>query len=184
MQAEHRDIIKPETETFSSASEPRSNRNVSYESVLEFYRRAWDDAITAAKLHNVFSALEAFSKFNRNISPTREKLIINVAGRKHYILHLKNDSTQIELKRENPLEISFEKGEELVIAYNEKFNLSGIGSTREEALKDLIEFFIHDYLSYKNTPPEKLSPEAKLLLQQYEDVIETCTRYESPQANN
>ena len=173
MQVEHRDISKPQPETFSSASEPKSNRTVSYESVLEIFRRAWVGAITAAELDNVLSALEAFSRFSRNISPTHEKLISRVTGRKHYILHLKNDLAQIELKRENPLEISFEKGEELITAYNEKFNLSGVGATKEEALKDLIQFFIHDYLSYKNTPPEKLSKEAKSLLHQYEDIIET-----------
>jgi len=84
-----------------------------------------------------------------------------------------NDFAQMKLERKKPLEITFEKGKELITVYNDTFNLSGIGSTREEALKDLIEFFIHDYLSYKNTPPEKLSREAKSLLQQYENVIET-----------
>jgi hypothetical protein len=77
------------------------------------------------------------------------------------------------LERKKPLKITFEKGEELITAYNEAFNLSGVGTTREEALKDLIQFFIHDYLSYKNTPPQKLSKEAKSLLRQYEDIIET-----------
>jgi len=184
MQVEHRDISKAQSERFSSASEAKSSRTVSYEALVEVVRRALDDAISVTELTSVTGALAAFIRFNRNISPTSEKLISHVAGRKHYILHLWNDFAQIELKREKPLEIIFDKGEELITAYNEKFNLSGVGSTREEALKDLIEFFIHDYLSYKNTPPEKLSPEAKLLLEQYEDVIETCTCYESPQANN
>lgn len=173
MQVVHRDISKPQPDTFWFPPEPKPNRTVSYEPDLKFFRRAFDDAIRAAELNSVRSTLEAFRRLTQIIFPTSEKQIGGVAGRKHYILHLSNDLAQIELKRKNPLEISFEKGEELITAYNEKFNLSGVGSTREEALKDLIEFFIHDYLSYKNTPPEKLSKDAKSLLQQYENIIET-----------
>lgn len=174
MQVEYRDISKSQPETFCPPPERKQNRTVSYEPDLKIFRRAFDDAISVAELNNVTSALEAFRRFTRNIFPMSEKQINHVAGRKHYIWRLRNDLAQIKLKREKPLEITFEKGEELITAYNEKFNLSGVGTTREEALKDLSEFFIHDYLSYKNTPPEKLSKEAKSLLLQYEDVIDTC----------
>ena len=174
MQVEYRDITKPQPDTFWPPPERKPNRTVSYEVDRRFFRRALDDEISAAELNNVTNALEAFRRFTQNIFPPSEKQISDVAGRKHYILHVKNDFAQIKMDRKNPLEITFEKGEELITAYNDTFNLSGIGSTREEALKDLIEFFIHDYLSYKNTPPEKLSKEAKSLLQQYEDVIDTC----------
>lgn len=175
MQVGHRDISKLQPETFWLPAERNQSKTASYEPDLKVFRRALEHAISAAELDNVAKALEAFRRFAQIIFTPSEKQISDVAGRKHYILRLKNDFAQIKLERKNPLEITFEKGEELITAYNEKFNLSGVGSTREEALKDLIDFFIHDYLSYKNAPPEKLSPEAKLLVERYEDVIETCT---------
>lgn len=175
MQVEYRDISKSQPETLCPPPERKQNRTVSYEPDLKIFRRAFDDAISAAELNNVTNALEAFRRFTQIIFPPSEKQISDVAGRKHYILHLKNDFAQIKLERKNPLEITFEKGEELITAYNETFNLSGVGSTREEALKDLVDFFIHDYSCYRDTPPEKLSEEAKLLLREYEDMIQTYT---------
>ena len=175
MQVEYRDISKSQPETLCPPPERKQNRTVSYEPDLKIFRRAFDGAISAAELNNVTSALEAFRRFTRKIFPMSEKQINHVAGRKHYIWRLRNDLAQIKLKREKPLEITFEKGEELILAYNETFNVSGAGSTREEALKDLVDFFIHDYSSYKDTLPEKLSEEAKLLLREYEDMIQTYT---------
>jgi len=129
-----------------------------------------------AMLDTIEGSQKALEKLAKDSFPTSEKEIRGVVGRKYYIRLLKNDFARIELKREEPLEITFEKGEELILAHNDTFNLSGIGSTREEALQDLIDFFIHDYFSYKNTPSEKLSKEAELLLHQYEAVIETYTK--------
>ncbi len=174
MQEEYKDISNTKQEILQSFFKREPNRMEFYKPDLDIVRQALSNAIMAVKLDNIDNSLRALEKFTQNIFPTSEKEISATLGRKHYRWLIGNDSAEIKLKKESPLEITFEKGEELITAYNDTFNLSGIGSTREEALKDLIEFFIHDYLSYRNTPHEKLSKEAKSLLQQYEDVIDTC----------
>lgn len=180
MQIEHIQITRPQPEAFRFPSKPEQSIKVFYRSDVEAKRQALSDWLTygraPAMLDTIEDSQKTLEKLAEDIFPRREKDISIIVGRKHYKWLLKNDFAEIKLKREKPLEIMFEKGEELILAYNDTFNLSGVGATREEALKDLIDFFIHDYFSYKDTPPEKLSKEAKLLLQQYEDVIEIHTK--------
>lgn len=176
MQIGHIQITKPQTETFPFSSKRKSTKEIFYHPDVEAAREAFSDALAVAMLDTIEDPQKTLEKLAEDIFPRREKDISIIVGRKHYKWLLKNDFAEIKLKREKPLEIMFEKGEELILAYNDTFNLSGVGATREEALKDLIDFFIHDYFSYKDTPPEKLSKEAKLLLQQYEDVIEIHTK--------
>jgi len=181
MQIEHIQITKTIPETFLFPSKlDEQTRAVFYSSDKETVLQRLSNWVTSerapAKLDNIEDSQRALEKLAKDNFPTSDKNIDLIVGRKHYIRLLKNDFAEIKLKMEKPLEIMFEKGEELVLAYNDTFNLSGVGSTREEALKDLIDFFIHDYFSYKNTPSEKLSKEAKLLLHQYEAVIETYTK--------
>lgn len=180
MQIEDSQVTNSQSKGFSPRPTEPDPRAIFYrpfvEVVLQSFSRWPTDGRAVAMLDTIENSLKALEKLAKDNFPTSEKDISGVVGRKHFIWLLKNDFAEIKLKREKPLEIMFEKGEELILAYNDTFNLSGVGATREEALKDLIDFFIHDYFSYKDTPPDKLTKEAKLLLQQYEDVIEIHTK--------
>lgn len=180
MQIEDSQVTNSQSKGFSPRPTEPDPRAIFYrpfvEVVLQSFSRWPTDGRAPAKLDNIENSLDTLERLAEECFARREKDIRIMVGRKHHIWLLRNDFAEIKLKREKPLEIMFEKGEELVLAYNDTFNLSGVGSTREEALKELIDFFIHDYFSYKDTPPEKLSKEAKLLLQQYEAVIEIHTK--------
>lgn len=89
-----------------------------------------------------------------------------------YYLIWSLESDKLRLKDNIPLTVCIKKESDLFLVFSEEFNISGTGIDKEEAAKDFIDFFIHDYFSYKNTPPEKLSPEAKKLLELYRNIVE------------
>ena len=90
---------------------------------------------------------------------------------KYYLSELKSSEGRIIFRKDYLLEVELSKEDRLFFFQNSQFNIFGHGLTKEEALKDLSEFLIHDYLSYKNTPPENLTRDAYELLKQYESVI-------------
>ncbi len=57
------------------------------------------------------------------------------------------------------------------VAYNNELNIGGTGESERQALYAFFDFFIRDYLIYKNTPVDKLSEGAKKLLKKYEEFI-------------
>lgn len=95
------------------------------------------------------------------------------APSKYYLSELKSSEGRIVFRRDYLLEVELSKENGLFFFQNERFNIFGSGSTKEETLIDFSEFFIHDYLSYKKTPPESLSQDARQLLEEYESVIST-----------
>lgn len=82
------------------------------------------------------------------------------------------ESDKLRLKDNIPLTVCVKKEGDLFFVFSEEFNISGTGMDKEEAVKDFIDFLIHDYFSYKNTPQGKLSPEARKLLEQYKNGVE------------
>lgn len=75
------------------------------------------------------------------------------------------------LSLKKPIEVFVEKQKDMFVFYSEQFNITGAGSTKEEAQQDFIDFLIHDYLSFRSTADNKLSREAKELLKLYESFI-------------
>jgi len=90
---------------------------------------------------------------------------------KYYLSELKSYEGRIIFKEDFYLEVELSKENGLFFFRNDKFNIFGSGFTKEEALGDFSEFFIHDYLSYKKTSPKDLSQDAQQLLDEYESVI-------------
>jgi hypothetical protein len=106
--------------------------------------------------------------FPQKESETKEKTL-----NRYYLNELTGDEGRIVFKDDCLLEVELSKEDGLFFFQNMKFNIFGSGFTKEEALKDFSEFFIHDYFSYKNTPPEGLTQDARQLLAEYESVIST-----------
>jgi hypothetical protein len=90
---------------------------------------------------------------------------------KYYLSELKSSEGKAIFKEDYLLELELSKEDGQFFFQNVRFNIFGSGFTKEDALKDFSEFFIHDYLSYKKTPPEDLTKDARQLLDEYESVI-------------
>ncbi len=107
--------------------------------------------------------------FKREAFPETEPGLGSRVPGRYYLSDLKSFEGKIKLREELEVELSREDG--LFFFQNYRFNIFGHGLTKEEALKDFSEFFIHDYLSYKNTPLEDLTRDARQLLGEYESAI-------------
>jgi hypothetical protein len=94
-----------------------------------------------------------------------------VVPAKHYVDELRSNEGRVIFNEGFLLDIELSKENSLFFFQNIRFNIFGHGPTKEEALKDFSEFFVHDYLSYKNTPPNNLTRDACQLLKEYESVI-------------
>lgn len=93
-----------------------------------------------------------------------------VAPVKYYVSELRSAEGRVTFG-EGFLDIELSKENGLFFFQNTSFNIFGSGFTKENALKDFSEFFIHDYLSYKRTPADDLTEDARRLLRKYEAVI-------------
>lgn len=82
--------------------------------------------------------------------------------------------TSCNYRLKKPLLIIIEQGinPDIFIIGNEELNKYGIGSSKEEALKEFEDFIIADYRTLKESPPEQLSEDAKELLTLYDSYIE------------
>lgn len=110
-------------------------------------------------------------QLKQRIFPETEHAIIQTTPSKYYRTELKSSEGRLVFKESFLLEIELSTENGLFFFQNTKLNILGSGFTKEEALKDFSEFFIHDYLSYKNTPLRDLTPDARQLLDEYESVI-------------
>jgi len=93
------------------------------------------------------------------------------APAKYYVGELRSSEGRVAFRASFLLDIELSKENGLFFFQNTTFNIFGSGFTKEDALKDFSEFFIHDYLSYKRTPVDNLTEDAYRLLQKYESVI-------------
>ena len=96
-------------------------------------------------------------------------------GKKYYLWCL--DSNEGEITLSIPLEVMIYHGVDNIIVMNEDFNITGVGDSREEALKDFEDFFIHDYIVYLETPDEQLDDNSKALLNKYRRMINNFESY-------
>jgi hypothetical protein len=97
--------------------------------------------------------------------------IPQTAPTKYYVSELRSGEGRVAFKEGFLLDIELSKENGLFFFQNTTFNIFGSGFTKEDALKDFSEFFIHDYLSYKRTLADDLTEDASRLLQKYESVI-------------
>lgn len=70
-----------------------------------------------------------------------------------------------------PIIVRIEHEYSTFYATDETFGITGVGDTIEEAVKDLKDFLIEDYLTYESTPDDQLSEGALELLQKYQGLI-------------
>jgi len=124
-------------------------------------------------LADVHDYMRFVDGIKEQISPETESDSRGRIPSKYYLDELKSSEGKIFFKDEYILEVELSKENGLFFFQNVKFNIFGSGFTKEEALKDFSEFFIHDYLSYKNSPPKDLTQDARQLLKEYESVIST-----------
>lgn len=96
-------------------------------------------------------------------------------GNKYYLWCL--DSNEGEITLSIPLEVMIYRGVDNIIVMNEDFNITGIGDSREEALQDFKDFFIHDYIVYLETPDEQLDDNSKAFLNNYRETIGSFEKY-------
>lgn len=77
-----------------------------------------------------------------------------------------------KIKLKKPLPVVIEKADKFFSIYNDELNISDLGESKKEAVNNFIDFLVKDYLTYKNTPEEKLSEGAKKLLLTYRNWVE------------
>lgn len=109
--------------------------------------------------------------FKRGAFPETEPDSKSKAPSKYYLTEIRSSDGRVVFKEDCFLQVELSKENGLFFFQNDKFNIFGSGFTKEDALKDFSEFFVHDYLSYKRTPPENLTQDALQLLNEYESVI-------------
>jgi len=82
--------------------------------------------------------------------------------------------TSCDYKLRKPLPIVIERGTKpnTLSIGNEELNKYGIGSSKEEALKDFEDFITADYRTLRESSPEELTEDAKELLVLYDSYIE------------
>ena len=107
------------------------------------------------------------------VFPETELITIQVAPAKYYVNELKSRSGRVIFSEGFLLDIELSRENGLFFFQNDKFNIFGSGSSKEEALEDFSEFFVHDYISYKETPTEDLTQDARQLLDEYKAIIAT-----------
>ena len=107
----------------------------------------------------------------KQIFQEAEALSAQKAPAKYYVAELRSSEGRVTFGDGFLLDIELSKENGLFLFQNTRFNIFGSGLTKEDALKDFSEFFIHDYLSYKGTPADDLTEDARRLLQKYESVI-------------
>ena len=107
----------------------------------------------------------------QQIFPETEPLSVKTTPSKYYRTELRSSEGRLVFREGLLLEIELSREDGLFFFENTRFNVFGSGSTKGDALQDFSEFFIHDYLSYKNTLPEDLTRDARELLCEYESVI-------------
>ncbi|MGB3093297.1 MAG: hypothetical protein WBC42_08820 [Candidatus Zixiibacteriota bacterium] len=116
-------------------------------------------AIAEVPREQVFQEAEAFSA--------------QEAPAKYYVAELRSSEGRVIFKEGFLLDIELSKENGLFFFQNTRFNIFGSGFAKEEALKDFSEFFIRDYLSYKDNLPEELTQDARQLLDEYKAIIAT-----------
>lgn len=130
------------------------------------------DMLSSAEMLSSTDAYTEFAeKFKKQAFPETERGTVDKTSSKYYLPELKSSEGKVTFKENCFLEVELSKEDGLFFFQNYKFNIFGHGLTKEEALKDFYEFFVHDYLSYKNTPPNNLTRDACQLLKEYESVI-------------
>jgi len=82
--------------------------------------------------------------------------------------------TSYNYKFKKPLPIVIERGmnPNTLLIGNEELNKYGVGSSKEEALKEFEDFIIADYRTLRESSPEELTEDAKELLTLYDSYIE------------
>ncbi len=109
--------------------------------------------------------------FKKKAFPETEPDSKSKTPSKYYLPEIRGSNGRVVFKEDCFLQVELSKENGLFFFQNDKFNIFGSGFTKDEALKDFSEFFIHDYLSYKKTPIEKLTQDARQLLSEYESII-------------
>jgi len=82
--------------------------------------------------------------------------------------------TSYDYRLRKPLPIVIERGmnPNTLLIGNEELNKYGVGSSKEEALKEFEDFIIADYRTLRESSPEELTEDAKELLTLYDSYIE------------
>jgi len=82
--------------------------------------------------------------------------------------------TSYDYRLRKPLPIVIERGmnPNTLLIGNEELNKYGVGSSKEEALKEFEDFIIADYRTLRDSSPEELTEDAKELLTLYDSYIE------------
>lgn len=109
----------------------------------------------------------------QRIFPETEPAITQAIPTKYFVNELRSSEGKVVFREGFLLDVELSKENGLFFFQNTRFNVFGSGFTKEEALKDFSEFFIHDFFSYKNTSPNDLTRDARQLLDEYESVIST-----------
>lgn len=133
-------------------------------------KSSYDDEFISALFSNPFNYVK-FSDTSVNlINEEIYKPNINFYPYKFYILPGQFRTDKIKLKK--PIPVVVEKVENYFSISNYELNISDIGESKEKAIINFIEFITRDYLTYKNTPPNKLTEGAKSLLSIYRKLLE------------
>lgn len=93
----------------------------------------------------------------------------------HYLWSLNSNEGKIILS--HPLEVIIYREMDSIVVDNNDFNITGIGDSREEALQDFEDFFVHDYIVYSETPEDQLDDNSKILLNKYRGIIKNIEKY-------
>ncbi|MGB2769259.1 MAG: hypothetical protein WBC88_06005 [Candidatus Zixiibacteriota bacterium] len=145
-----------------------------YTSVLEEVQTVLNSQLSSkmlASARDYEDCSRAADEVAKQVFPGTVPALAQTIATKYYVTELRSSEGRVIFKEGFPLDIELSKDDDLFFFQNSRFNLFGSGGTKEDALKDFAEFFIHDYISYKNTPPDKLSRDARQLLQEYNSVI-------------
>jgi hypothetical protein len=135
--------------------------------VLDIFNRK----LSLDMLDNASDYLKFAEDFKKEAFPATKPEHEDKTLNKYYLSELRSWEGKIIFKVDYLLEAELSKENDLFFFCNDKFNFFGSGFTKEEALKDFSEFFIHDYLSYKKTSVKQLTQDAQHLLDEYESVI-------------
>ncbi len=70
-----------------------------------------------------------------------------------------------------PICIVIEREQDIVTANNEDLNVYGVGSNKEEALKDFNRSFLHFWKYYREIPNNKIMGHAKRLKSLFSEIV-------------
>lgn len=150
---------------------PSEYEPLQYQPILKQVEAILNRQLSLEMLSSAGAYTEFAEKFKKQAFPETEPDKVHKTSSKYYLLGLKSSEGKVTFKENYSLEVELSKEDGLFFFQNYKFNIFGHGLTKEEALKDFSEFFVHDYLSYRNTPPNNLTRDACQLLKEYESVI-------------